>query len=153
MPPSSCLDRSMSRWISQTRWPPKSCVCVNMVFSDKASQRLCQRIRVLKGWAAVWAANYLYVNGTSPDSLFCASAAFDVCFQACLCVWDQGRSSGGRREFSKWHVRRWFSFVQRKFSNCGNDVITLCHNRACVMCYLPCQARISQMEIRGENCH
>lgn len=87
MPPSSCLDRSMSWWISQTRWPPKSCVCVNMVFSDKASQRLCQGIRVLKGWAAVWAANYLYVNGTLPDSLFCVSApAMCVSQHVCVCV-------------------------------------------------------------------
>lgn len=72
---------------------------------------------------------------------------------ACLPVRDQGCRPEKRKEFLRMTCRQGFSFVQGKFSNCENDVITFCHNHACVMRYLPCQAWILQMEIRVENCH
>lgn len=158
-PLSSSSDRSVSWWISQTRWPPKSMRRRQHGVCDSGSQRLCQGIRVLKGgWRLEQLIIYMLMGRHyilySARCLDPVCVCFLTCFCVCVCVCDQGWAQGEEgRSFGKWHVRQWFSFVQGKFSNCGNDVITLCHNHACVMCYLPCQARISQMEIRGENCH
>lgn len=154
-PPSSSSDRSVSWWISQTRWPPKSCVGVNMVFVIVVVKGF---VRGLGCWREGRRSEQLIIYMLMGRHHILYSARRlnpSVCFLTylCVCVCDQGWVQGEGRSFWKWHVPQWFSFVQGKFSNCGNDVITLCHNRACVMCYLPCQARISQMEIRGENCH
>lgn len=54
-PPSSASDGSVSWWIIQTRWPPKSCHRVNMVFVIAPVKGFVGRggeggrIRVLKG--------------------------------------------------------------------------------------------------------
>lgn len=101
-------------------------------------------IKGVDGRAAVGAANYHYVNGTSAHSLF--GIAPPPRARSRMEAWRKG-------EFQRMTCGQPFSFVQGKFSNSGDHVITLCHNHACVMRYLPCQAWILQMEIRVENCH
>ena len=52
---------------------------------------------MLKGGRRLGAANYLYVNGTSPHSLFCTVSQPSVCVCVCVCVFflaclcDQGK--------------------------------------------------------------
>lgn len=70
--PSSSSDRGMSWQISQTRWPHKSYINVNMVFVIVGVRGFVRGwgIKDVDGRAAVGAANYHYVNRTSASAFF-----------------------------------------------------------------------------------
>lgn len=105
-------------------------------------------IRALVG--RVSGANYLYVNGTSPHY----SVLFLACLRACVCAHDRSRRSSRRRgrEFLENDMYAGDSHLFRgSFQTVETMLLHFCHNRACVMCYLPCRPRISQMEIRGRK--
>lgn len=68
----------------------------------------------------------------SPHSFYCMP----------LCV---------RKTRMRWHTFPQFLICSWKFANCGNYVITGRRHHAGVMCYLPCQSWVLQMEIKGRK--
>lgn len=146
-PPSSPSAGGMSRRISQTRWPHKSRVNVNMVFVIAGVGGFVGRgggLRVLTGGLRLGQLIIIMLMGRQ-RILYSARRLLPPKIK------DGGPEE--RKEFLRMTCGQPFPFVRGKFSNSGDHVITLCHNRACVMRYLPCRAWILQMEIRVENCH
>lgn len=144
-----------------------------MVFVIVAVKRLCQGISALKGGRRLEQLIIYMLIGRHRIlySAWCLNPVC-VCVRACISMLvctpfpvikdECRRMEVGFFSFffglfffllQKRHVGSDSHLFRGKFSNCGNDVITLCHNRACVMRYLPCQAWILQMEIRVGNCH
>lgn len=147
-------DRSTSWWINQTRWSPQpdpptpweAASASTWCFPIKPVKGFVRGIRVLEGMVS--AANYLYVNGTSPHSLFCVLCC---CLYGCVsvCTRHQGGVLGGREGVSQNDMYAGDSHLfWGSFQTVETMLLHFCHNRACVMCYLPCRPRISQMEIR-----